>query len=128
MPLSGTLNTLRAKGVGIAQTGCKFTFGATGAVSDADGTGYTTASLVRASEGLYTLTIPGTGSITLRSISLWLTEPTKNLDIRVRSYTESTRALVFEVQKAEAGATVVEVEDPTSGEVLYFSATCVQIN
>ena len=130
MPIIGVLDPVRALGKEWVLVQVTLTVGATGAVTSAVGRGFDTATpsgetaggIVRVSEGVYTVTLPGRGSVqAIVPLGPPVIEDADAADAKVVTITAkslSARTMTFTFWDAAAAAAVEEL---TEGSVVYFT-------
>lgn len=137
MALSGlTFDPIRIYGKERVLMHLKVTIGATGAVSAVDGRGWTddgvastnpnNGSVTRDSAGVYSIVLPGSGSVQDIQLLSFFVEDAAAVDIRVPlvSLTLASRKITLSCVKlavAEGTAADPDIADPTEGSVLHIA-------
>lgn len=98
-----------------------FTFNGAGAPDAAQGKPFAVAGtdLVRDSEGVYTLTVPGSGTVDILCACFTLEDTAKHLVHRISARDDSARTI--ELTFMDQGTTSADpaVADPTDGAILH---------
>lgn len=121
MAITNQLHGTKTLGLGIVTLQGYFTLGSGGAVSAVAParSGFTTASWTDNGTGDFTITLPGSGSLTILSAELAIEDASKDVTTVLKVVTDSARTVRFKIMDLATPT----AQDPTSGAKLRFRFT-----
>lgn len=119
MAISRLLDQPSALAKGVVLLDGNITFGGSGAVSAVEGKGFTTSSIDHSGTGVYVLTMPGSGTVDVRSCHFQMEAASSVLLPTVTARDDSARTITVTLYGSLP--TSPAATDPASGDKLHFS-------